>query len=249
MKTHPRVVIQKSESSAFTLVEMMMATALTSVFGIMLLSVLLGVLTSWQSTESRIDAYREARASLKMLAREFSTYIPEAPGVTRADTLQIVTNSPSSVRFMTRLPAAVQPNGTPAVSLSDVCGVDYFVAPPADAPQGPTGLYRRMIPSNEMFTRLAAGGNLFPGTSSSASSHVELVAANVVDFKARFLAADLTELPQPLTEDTVPVFVEFEMVVLAAKPAALFFDPDTPAEVKAHILDQDSRTFNVRHSL
>jgi prepilin-type N-terminal cleavage/methylation domain-containing protein len=63
--------------SAFTLVEMLVALAVTSILTILMLKMFSDSSTIWKKHDEKLDTFREARAALQLMARELSTVIPQ----------------------------------------------------------------------------------------------------------------------------------------------------------------------------
>src|SRR5436190_1058694 len=66
---------------AFTLVEMMVTIAVTSVLVVLMFNVFINGSTLWQKNEEKLDTFREARAAMQMITRDFSgmSAIPNLP--------------------------------------------------------------------------------------------------------------------------------------------------------------------------
>ena len=61
---------------AFTLAELMIATGITAIIVVMLGTMLGSLLNTASRANQRIDAFREARAALQMIDRDFSNLVP-----------------------------------------------------------------------------------------------------------------------------------------------------------------------------
>lgn len=66
---------------AFTLIEVLLASTLTAILLGMLLSVLGGVLDSWNQTSGREESYRDARAALQIFGQDFTARVPQREGI------------------------------------------------------------------------------------------------------------------------------------------------------------------------
>lgn len=66
---------------AFTLLELLVALGVTSVLVILMFNVFMSGSTLWQKNEEKLDTFREARAAMQMITRDFSglSAIPDAP--------------------------------------------------------------------------------------------------------------------------------------------------------------------------
>lgn len=238
----------------FTLPELMIAAFLTMFLITGAFTVFSGILGAWQTSSSRADAYREARAVLQLLGWELRSmvYSPEtssempesAPVYVQTD----MVDSPS-LGFVTRLAPVLQPADG---NLSDICGVIFFLAPSATgnatSSGGSTALYRRLISSNALYEKLTNGEELFGETLTPDSPDTELVAANVIGFSCQFLDEKRHPIDsQSPTEDTV--WLQIDLEVLGEYHARRFFDTALPEEVRQKFADQGRRAFSLRHRL
>ena len=69
-------MIGRSARAAFTLVELIVAMAATSVIVVLMLQLFSESSTLWQRNNDRLDTYREARAALQAMQRDFSALSP-----------------------------------------------------------------------------------------------------------------------------------------------------------------------------
>jgi len=63
-------------SNAFTLLEVMVAVSVTLVLVILMLRIFTEGSTAWQRNDEKLDTFREARAALQTMARDFSALSP-----------------------------------------------------------------------------------------------------------------------------------------------------------------------------
>lgn len=61
---------------AFTLMELMVATSVTSVLVVLMLQVFSDSTTAWQRNDEKLDTFREARAAVQMISRDLSQLVP-----------------------------------------------------------------------------------------------------------------------------------------------------------------------------
>ena len=109
---------------AFTIVELLVAAAITSLIVVMLGS-MLGSLTSTASrANQRVDAFRDARAALQMIERDLSTLVAARP----APYFEIdVDLAGPDVRQIYALVATKnRPSGITQDQAGDVCAVRYY---------------------------------------------------------------------------------------------------------------------------
>ena len=102
----------KKRAGGFTLVELLVAGALTVILGLILVSIFSSVGTAYQSTESRASSYRDARAALQIFSRELTglAYVSPKPVASGSNASASPTPapSPSPAPASSTLPPAVQ---------------------------------------------------------------------------------------------------------------------------------------------
>ena len=180
-------VILSKISSAFSILELLVAVSVLSILLVVLLNIVQGATSLWRGSENKVEAYREARAALQVMSSDLKNILP----TTNTDFFR--TNltsypSPTNLTFLAALPISSQDTTS---SKSDICAVGYFVAYDNKSPvAGNNGrqsynLYRYFVESNETFAKLTNN----PTTALTASfdtSHCEILARNVVGFNATY---------------------------------------------------------------
>jgi prepilin-type N-terminal cleavage/methylation domain-containing protein len=172
-------------ADAFTLIEVLVASAVLSILMAVMFAALSTSLSLWRNTDSKMIADREARAAHLMLARDL------ANAVVPADTKfwpRLQTNSPNIfLQFLTAAPAEFQPSVGGANG--DVCYVEYSI------PAGTDKLMRFFYGSDKTFSDILQG----PGFRSAPTTNdAQLLAANILtnnrdavrDLKVLFTNAD-----------------------------------------------------------
>lgn len=233
MKTLPAFRNQR-RSSAFTLAELLVATAITSLLLLGMTGIFDQSMKAWRFSSRRADAEREVRATLSLIQRDFSGLIVQS-------NLPIVrlTNASSPLVNFSQTPSL---GGSTAVfflttsgsagEAADVAGVGYYLAW-ATNQEGKTNfnLYRYFLrPSNQILAisnHLRSAGPLFP-TSSVAD---ELVGANVVNFRAEFktlplLFGNVTSQDGPLITNR-PGYVQLELTAYGSEAARTLTDSNS----------------------
>jgi prepilin-type N-terminal cleavage/methylation domain-containing protein len=164
-RCHRGKSLAAGRESAFTLLEVLVASAVLSVVMAILLSTLTTSLSLWRTTEASIAAGREGRAAKLLLAQDLANaLVPTNPALWP----QVTTNS---LRFLTLRPPDYQSS---SADLGDVCFVEYKVQDDADnANPNFVALTRSFVGSADTFTAIKNGA--FP-----ASGRSELLAANIV---------------------------------------------------------------------
>src|SRR5213080_5427913 len=127
---------------AFTLAELLIATGITAIIVVLFGTMLGSLLNTASRANQRIDAFREARAALQMIERDFSNLVPTQWNI---QTSPVPTPTPSPItrpgayfalKNIYTDPAvgnqqiyglvAVKAAGSPTPSVGDVCAVGYY---------------------------------------------------------------------------------------------------------------------------
>ena len=135
-------ILPMPRERAFTLAELMIATGITAIIVVMLGTMLGSLLNTASRANQRIDAFRDARAALQMIGRDFSNLVPTqwniqtspvptpTPGpITRPAAyfaLENIYTDPAVGNQQIYGLVAVKPAGSPTSSLGDVCAVGYY---------------------------------------------------------------------------------------------------------------------------
>jgi type II secretory pathway pseudopilin PulG len=143
-------IIPVPRERAFTLAELLIATAITVIIVVLLGTMLGSVLSTASRANQRIDAFREARAALQMMERDLSNLVraqwnpdPFAspaplPCAASTTTTTSVTrpaayfalenryNDPAAGNQQLFALVAVKATGSPTPSVGDVCAVGYY---------------------------------------------------------------------------------------------------------------------------
>ena len=176
------LLILSKKSSAFSLLEVLVAISVLSILLVILLNIVQNATSLWRGAENKVEAYREARAALQVVSSDLKNIVPTTnSNFFRAN----LTNSPS-IGFLAALPVSSQDTRS---SKSDICAVGYFAAydnkSPIAGDQGRKSfnLYRFFVESNETFAKLTSN----PQTVLDLDpAQFEILARNVIDFKASY---------------------------------------------------------------
>lgn len=161
---------------AFTLVEMMVALAVTGVLTVMMLQMFSDSSTIWKSEDDRLDTFREARAALQTMSRELSTTLPmpDVKPATGTDEFPVLALRGRTARSTADLAPAYYTSlyalaSTPNSGRSDLCALGYYlewepdITPNADTGEAPLAnprsayaLRKQLTPSDTTFGLLAA---------------------------------------------------------------------------------------------
>lgn len=142
-------------AAGFTLLEVLVASAILGVVMMVLLSTLSTSMSLWRNTESKAASDREARASGLLLAQDLaSVVVPANPNLwPRILTNRVNRENTLFLRFLTAKSADYQSS---EADPGDVCYVEYAVLP---ATNGPGRELRRLFwPSGKTYTEVIAKG-------------------------------------------------------------------------------------------
>jgi prepilin-type N-terminal cleavage/methylation domain-containing protein len=147
--------------AAFTLVELLVSSAILGIMMAVLLSSMASGLSLWRVTEGKIAADREGRSGHLLLAQDLANaFVP-----TNASLWPQIKSNGSNLGFLVTRPADYQ--NASGGDVGDICYVDYSVRS--------NGLYRRFVGSKETYQSLK--NNRLPASS---SAPFQLLADNVV---------------------------------------------------------------------
>jgi prepilin-type N-terminal cleavage/methylation domain-containing protein len=141
----------------FTLLEVLVASAILGVVMMVLLSTLSTSMSLWRNTEGKAASDREARASGLLLAQDLANVVmPANPNLwPRVVTSRVGGENVVSLRFLTAKPGDYQTNAGDA---GDVCYVEYAVLA---SPGGSGRELRRLFwPSGRTYSNVIASNSL-----------------------------------------------------------------------------------------
>jgi len=153
-------------ASAFSLIEVMVASAVLSVVMAILLGTLTASMALWRNTENKLAADREGRAGELLIAQDLANaLVPAATGLWP----DVVTNGGTVfLRFLTTKPLDYQRPGEGNVG--DVCFVQYFISDDGSA------LYRSFNPSAWTYENVIKTGAFPP----PATNEAQMLATNLL---------------------------------------------------------------------
>ena len=175
------------KSSAFSLLELLVAIAVLCILLVILLDIVQGATNLWRTSENKVEAYREGRAALQVISSDLRHALASTNTNFFRRDISSYPNS-TNVAFLATLPLSSQETN----SLSDVCTVGYFLAYDNKSPvSGITGrqsynLYRYFVESNETFAKLSDSSGPADVLDFDPSRQPEILARNVVGFKATY---------------------------------------------------------------
>lgn len=157
---------QASRREAFSLVEVLVSSAVLAIVMAILLGTLTTSMSLWRNTENKISADREGRAGELLIAQDLANAIVPSsvnlwPKVTNSGGLTFL-------RFLTTKPTDYQ--STNENNVGDVCFVDYYFSPDS------ASLFRVFRSSGWTFTNVIKVGD-FPAASTNES---QLLSTNLL---------------------------------------------------------------------
>jgi prepilin-type N-terminal cleavage/methylation domain-containing protein len=209
--------------AGFSLLEVLVASAILGVVMMVVLSTLTASLALWRNTESKSLADREGRASKLLLAQDLANVVmPSAPALWP----RLVTNTGASAVHLQFLTAVAADYYSGSGNPGDVCYVEYAILPSTN---GPGHELRRLFwPSGQTYSNVLAGGS-FPGAQppagfQSLGFHLlpdnrmaargsGALAGEVSETNFVLLDADLRPFTGPPSPDNRPAVVEVTFAV------------------------------------
>ena len=256
---------RSSRWRGFSILELLVAMIITVIILGFMMVMFSGFLSAWITTSGREETYAEARAALYVMDRELDDALP-----TIGPTICLTTStSPQGVPgqalgFCCRVNQVDQPTNA---NQADVCGVVYFLGPAtsaanASAANAPTALFRRLITSQDAYTRLTTSNVFFSDQTSTTSTSTEAIAQNVVSMQVTLRDASYNLIPPgtPLysqatstaaanTAGPIPAWVEVTITALSSRAAQTYFQGNLNSVQNEQLLNQQSRKFTLRHAL
>lgn len=208
--------LRGAAAGAFTLLELLTAMAVLALLLVVLMGFLSSATTLWRANENRVDSFREARAAMSVISRDFQSVLPTTntnffryndPAFRPSGAITTAGGWTNGiVFFLSALPTSAQWSST--TNKSDVCQVGYFVgygkssASTNSDVRETLNLYRYFLGSNDTFARLLNTNNpVFPTDLSLLDSRVELLARNIISFKtSAYTVVTTTNNPASLAQ-------------------------------------------------
>jgi len=112
-------------SRAFTLIEMIVAISVTSLIVVAMMRLFMDETTLWQKYDQKLDTFREARAAMQMMARDFGGLRPESSAAADFPMLALAANPEGKPEDQVNQ----EIYGLPAVrnqGANDLCAIGYY---------------------------------------------------------------------------------------------------------------------------
>jgi type II secretory pathway pseudopilin PulG len=135
-------ILPMPRERAFTLAELLIATGITAIIVVLLGTMLGSLLNTASRSNQRIDAFREARAALQMIERDFSNLVPTQWNIQTSPVpppppipitrpaayfaLENIYTDPAVGNQQIYGLVSVKAAGSPTPSVGDVCAVGYY---------------------------------------------------------------------------------------------------------------------------
>lgn len=260
-----RCSVKNASVSAFTMLELLVSMAVLSLLIVLLLSMVDNATKMWRQSENRVDAYREARAALNLIASDLASIYSSAntnffrtnsSGITLSPS-KISPSSPlgsgktDSIFFITALPSKAQ---DPTAGKSDLCEVGYYVSwSSTSILAGDTNrsqnLHRFFRSSDPTFEGLKNNAVLFNSASSGGGE--EILAKNITGFTVATYTKDSTTPGKlnPFTQsDTTPMpdVLEITLSAISNEAAKRFTSQSDWSNTNSAIHQENVRTFTKR---
>ncbi len=268
----------KRSYRGFSLLEILVSTAILTIMMVLLFSFFDQATTAWQRTEKKVDAYREARAAFYYLKRDFQTMVVQNditwlyyndPAVTPEITFTGAPRSPANhgdaVFFISTQPAGSQ---DPGQNTSSQCAVGYYLAYSPDNGTLGTGtssykLYRYFKSSDSIwnqtgtegiFPRLTTNAPLFPAAGATSAGD-EVISRYITDFFIRPMEIDaLTGKPKLMTltdgeQNIKPAYLDVSMKAFSYSSAQKLKTQNDWHNPPGNLADQDPQQFHFRIAL
>lgn len=227
--------VDSVKKTGFTLLELMVAMAVLSILVVMMLGLVDSAAKLWRENENRVDAYREARAAMGIMARDLrnmvastntNLFLINTNGAFAKVPLagETNTNRAGAIFFLASLPAGAQEEQK---NKSDICEVGYFLGFERTLAGGTNSqqtlnLYRFFRSSNPTYTNLVSG-NLFQGAAIGPTGE-ELLARNIREFQITPLVItnNAFEVFSPSTNRALPDLIEIRVTAVNQEAARRF---------------------------
>lgn len=152
-------------SSGFTLIEVLVSSAVLSIVMAVMFAALSTSLSLWRNTDNKIVADREARAVELLLSRDLANAVVPADTNLwpRIATNRVGRDTVFYLKFLTAAPPSMQ--SATGAEVGDVCYVEYAVLPSTN---GPGREVRRLLwPGRRAYADVLSRG-IFPGVQGAA---------------------------------------------------------------------------------
>jgi len=222
--------LRRDTNSGFTLVELMIAAAITVVIVLMLGGMFLSIMNTSLRASQRIDAFRDARAALQMIERDMANLVqlPKmAPYFASTDLYSDPSTATQKNQQLYALCAVKnQPAGSPPPVAGDLCAVGYYCS-------WDTNHYtlRRHFRDNaatfQAFQTNGAGNYMAPATLYTPSTSDDVLAAYVWNFNVTLYDATGAVIstypyicdPSATTTNPLPAAIEISFNAMSPQAA------------------------------
>jgi len=167
-------------SSAFSLLEVLIATTILALLIALLLGIVNGASSLWSNAEGRREAAREVREGLRMMAEDLhSAVVTATPETLLINEPELKIGESKSIFFLVSHPRDQRHNGIKG----DLCATGYFIAAAPEG-NGMRNLYR-FHASGDDVANAYESKNLTElyATAMAGNKNTELLARNITDLE------------------------------------------------------------------
>lgn len=231
--------------ASFTLLEMLVATAVFSMMSVLLFSIINDATKLWRDQQSREDGFREARAALNFLSRDIQASLIS----TNPNWFYTTSNR---VAFLTTLPSNSQGTG---LDRGDICAVGYSLEwgkmnTNSVSEKSRMSLYRYVRfsdPTYSTFVRVSSPIQTLFDNPDGTNTVRELLAANVSGVAFKFYKTNSAGIPQTYTGGAgTPAIFDIVITVLNDKTAKQLNTQADWANTNSPVVRQNLQSFALR---
>jgi prepilin-type N-terminal cleavage/methylation domain-containing protein len=234
-----------SSRGAFTLIEMLVALAVTSVLTVMMLQMFTDSSAIWQREDQRLETFRESRAALQLISRELATVLPLPSGAPAATPTPgapatATTAFPAlALRGRTARPAGSVPtehftsvyalSAIPNSGASDLCAIGYFLEWDNGGPDPATGADGTHVPAYRLKRQFGESNNTFARLRTALNASAPRVGQSAFD--VLYSPAQAPALPAEATQVLASYIWDLEFAVpdpALPKLDTVYFGNDLP---------------------
>lgn len=229
---------------AFSLLELLVALAVLCLLCTLLFSIVSGATKLWRDQEGREEGFRETRAALNFISRDFAN----ALNTTNTNWFYADTNR---IAFMTTMPVGAQSAGK---DRSDICAVGYSLewgkADPNDASEKERmSLYRYVRFSDPTYTeniRPKVGVETVFANPDGTNTVRELLARNITRMSFNPYSTNAAGLPVPyVATDALPDLIGLSISTINERTAIQLKTAAEWRDTNSLLLKQNEQSFSL----
>lgn len=220
-----RLRVNKASRDGVTLVELLIATVLSSLLVLIAVALLGNATDSWKDSADSADTLSDGRSAMLIMRRDFSNRLRDTPVFVDPRVNSLDGLKSNVMAFFTILPRSMR---DPDIDRGDVGLVAYYMAFTPDVAGGSSPkLFRAQLSPSEVWEKVESGDwdpNYVPDpVADEVSGRAEIVASNVLQFAVTGLVQDesgaIFPVPPSITSDTITA-AGIELVLRVVEPIA-----------------------------